>query len=61
MISKTENYSYIGNFKEGRAQYGIIDPNKGYLYGYLDRDGKEIIPVNMSMQMIFIKKKLWLE
>ncbi|KRU41371.1 WG repeat-containing protein [Clostridium sporogenes] len=57
LISKTQNYSYIGNFKEGRAQYGIIDPNKGYLYGYLDRDGKDIIPAQYEYANDFYKEK----
>ncbi|NFE07568.1 DUF3298 domain-containing protein [Clostridium botulinum] len=57
LIPKTENYSYIGNFKEGRAQYGVIDSNKGYLYGYLDREGRVIIPAQYEYGNDFYKGK----
>lgn len=57
LIPKTENYSYIGNFKEGRAQYGVIDSNKGYLYGYLDREGRVIIPAEYEYGNDFYEGK----
>lgn len=57
LIPKTENYSYIGNFKEGRAQYGVIDSNKGYLYGYLDREGRVIIPAQYEYGNDFYEGK----
>ncbi|OSB14910.1 WG repeat-containing protein [Clostridium botulinum] len=57
LIPKTENYSYIGNFKEGRAQYGVIDSNKGYLYGYLDREGRIIIPAQYEYGNDFYEGK----
>ncbi len=57
LIPKTEDYSYIGNFKEGRAQYGVIDSNKGYLYGYLDREGRVIIPAQYEYGNDFYEGK----
>ncbi|NFD30666.1 DUF3298 domain-containing protein [Clostridium botulinum] len=57
LIPKAENYSYIGNFKEGRAQYGVIDSNKGYLYGYLDREGRVIIPARYEYGNDFYEGK----
>ncbi|BDB00919.1 WG repeat-containing protein [Clostridium botulinum] len=57
LIPKIENYSYIGSFKEGRAQYGVIDSNKGYLYGYLDREGRVIIPAQYEYGNDFYEGK----
>ncbi|HEY5561409.1 MAG TPA: WG repeat-containing protein [Clostridiaceae bacterium] len=41
----TKAYSFISSFKEGRAMFAGNDINNNYLYGYLDRDGKEVIPL----------------
>ena len=37
-------YNYIGTYKDGRAVFGNSSGNGAYLYGYLDREGKEVIP-----------------
>ena len=37
-------YNYIGNYKDGRAVFGVPSENGSYFYGYLNRQGKEIIP-----------------
>lgn len=37
-------YNYIGTYHENRALFSHIDQGK-YLYGYLDRQGKEVIPL----------------
>ncbi|USG64993.1 WG repeat-containing protein [Brevibacillus ruminantium] len=37
-------YSFIGSFKEGRAVFNQRGEQGKYLYGYLDRSGKEAIP-----------------
>ncbi len=37
-------YSYIGMFQEGRALFSTVDDQGRSRYGYLDRDGKEVIP-----------------
>nr|WP_263323215.1 WG repeat-containing protein [Neobacillus sp. Marseille-Q6967] len=40
-------YSFIQNFQEGRAAVGEQDKESGrYLYGYLNRRGKEVIPLS---------------
>jgi hypothetical protein len=57
LIPKFKHYNYIGNFREERAQYGIIDFTKGYIYGYLDKDGKEIIPAQYEYVNDFYKEK----
>lgn len=36
-------YSFIGRFSDGRALFSGTDKNGKYLYGYLNRDGKEVI------------------
>ncbi|EJP6474057.1 WG repeat-containing protein [Clostridium botulinum] len=57
LISKFKSYNYIGNFREGRAKYGIIDFTKGYIYGYLDREGKAIIPAQYEYGNDFYEGK----
>ncbi|EJO5349283.1 WG repeat-containing protein [Clostridium botulinum] len=57
LISKGKNYNYIGDFKDKRALYGIIDPNKGYIYGYLDREGNEVIKAKYETANDFYKGK----
>ncbi|WP_134685786.1 WG repeat-containing protein [Brevibacillus migulae] len=37
-------YTYIGMYQEGRAIFAQADAQGNSLYGYLDRDGKEVIP-----------------
>ena len=36
-------YNFMGNYEEGRALFGNIDLKGNYLYGYLDKQGKEVI------------------
>lgn len=43
-ILTNKTYSYIGNFKEGRAQFNIEASNNDFFYGFLDKEGKEVIP-----------------
>jgi hypothetical protein len=38
-------YSYIGSFINGRAIFAGNDASGKYLYGYLDRQGSEVIPL----------------
>ncbi|MET3292849.1 UNVERIFIED_CONTAM: hypothetical protein ABID98_005546 [Brevibacillus sp. OAP136] len=37
-------YSFIGMYQEGRALFSQVDPQGTSHYGYLDREGKEVIP-----------------
>lgn len=37
-------YSFIGSYENGRALFGEALENGQYLYGYLDRQGKEVVP-----------------
>jgi Protein of unknown function (DUF3298)/WG containing repeat len=37
-------YSFIGTFVDGRALFANTIEDGNYLYGYLDREGQEIIP-----------------
>ncbi|MCM8712093.1 WG repeat-containing protein [Clostridium sp. SYSU_GA19001] len=39
-----KSYSFISNFSNGRAYFALSDAHGNYLYGYLDREGKEVIP-----------------
>jgi hypothetical protein len=39
-------YSFIGAFKEGRALIADADEHGLYLYGYLNKRGKEVIPLS---------------
>jgi hypothetical protein len=43
LTSKT--YSFVGNYKNGRALFSNTDASGKYLYGYLDRQGKEVVPL----------------
>jgi hypothetical protein len=38
-------HDYIGMYQEGRALFTGTDAAGTYLYGYLDREGKEVIPL----------------
>ena len=37
-------YNYIGSYTEGRAMFTIEDSQGNWLYGFLDRNGREAIP-----------------
>lgn len=39
-------YSFIGSYKEGRAIAADTNKDGKYLYGYLNRRGKEVIPLS---------------
>lgn len=39
-------YSFIGDYKEGRAVVANTNENGEYLYGYLNRRGNEVIPLS---------------
>jgi hypothetical protein len=39
-------YSFIGDYKEGRAVAANTNENGEYLYGYLNRRGNEVIPLS---------------
>lgn len=39
-------YSFIGDYKEGRAIAADTDEQGHYLYGYLNRRGREVIPLS---------------
>lgn len=41
----TKPYSFISNFSNGRAYFSGADSQGQYLYGYLDREGKEVVPL----------------
>lgn len=38
-------YSFIGDYKEGRALFADTDKQGNYLYGYLNKRGKEVLPL----------------
>ncbi|WP_419954155.1 WG repeat-containing protein [Neobacillus niacini] len=40
-----KSYSFIGDYKEGRAVVANTNENGQYLYGYLNRRGNEVIPL----------------
>lgn len=43
-VLTTKSYSYIGTYENGRALFTETTENGQNLYGYLDRQGKEVIP-----------------
>lgn len=43
-VLTTKPYSFIGMYQEGRALFSQVDPQGVSRYGYLDRDGNEVIP-----------------
>ncbi|MBV7272064.1 WG repeat-containing protein [Clostridium sp. PL3] len=56
-VLSTKEYDYIGNFKNGRALASGFDKEEKYIYGYLDRQGKEIIPLQYEFASDFIDGK----
>ncbi|WML49902.1 WG repeat-containing protein [Neobacillus sp. PS3-34] len=44
-ILTEKEYHFIGDYKEGRALAASLDNKGNYLYGYLNRWGKEVIPL----------------
>lgn len=47
-------YSYIGSYKDGRALFSDTVTSGKYLYGYLDRQGKEVVPLKYEEASDFI-------
>jgi hypothetical protein len=45
----SEVYNYIGSFKEGRAVFSSINTQGKWLYGYISRQGKIVIPSKYEM------------
>lgn len=50
-------YNYISPYKNGRALFSQFDERKVFLYGYLDRNGKEIIPAKYINGSDFVAGK----
>lgn len=46
-------YGYIGTYKEGRAIYADTNQQGKYLYGYLDEQGREVIPLSYELARDF--------
>lgn len=47
-VLTSKPYSYIGTYHEGRAIYADTNQQGKYLYGYLDKQGKETIPLSYA-------------
>lgn len=43
-VLTSKAYSFIGSYEKGRALFGEALDDGQYLYGYLDRQGKEVVP-----------------
>jgi hypothetical protein len=52
-----KSYSFIGNFNNGRALVSDTNSEGKYLYGYLDLQGNEIIPLKYENASDFKKDK----
>jgi hypothetical protein len=50
-------YSFIGMYQDGRAVFANTDPQGKYLYGYLDLQGKEVIPLQYQSADGFVGGK----
>lgn len=50
-------YSYIGSYQDGRAVAAEIDSQGNSVYGYLDRQGREAIPLQYKRADDFYKGK----
>jgi hypothetical protein len=44
------NYQFVGIFKEGLAAFETVN----YSWGYIDRNGKEVIPARFSSPQLFL-------
>lgn len=47
-VLTAKGYSFIGNYKEGRAVVADTIDNGKYAYGYLNKWGKEVIPLSFE-------------
>ncbi|OFI05942.1 anti-sigma-V factor RsiV [Clostridium acetireducens DSM 10703] len=56
-VITSKPYNYIAMYREGRALFGNPDKEGNYLYGYLDRQGKEVIPAKYEFANNFNKGK----
>lgn len=56
-VLKTKEYDFIGTFKNGRALASGFNAQGKYLYGYLDRQGKEVIPLQYEFANDFVDGK----
>ncbi|MEW9097346.1 MAG: WG repeat-containing protein [Clostridiaceae bacterium] len=43
-VITSKAYNYMSSYREGRAVFANADSGGNYIYGYLDLEGKEIIP-----------------
>jgi hypothetical protein len=48
-------YSFIGTYQNGRAMFSGTTEDGSYLYGFLNKQGKEIIPLKYEMATNFTK------
>jgi hypothetical protein len=53
----SKSYSFIDDFKEGRALIADTNEKGRYLYGYLNRRGKEILPLEYESASEFNQEK----
>ncbi|WP_442597990.1 WG repeat-containing protein [Neobacillus sp. D3-1R] len=52
-----KSYSFIANFKNNRAMFAGTNEEGAYLYGYLNRQGKEVIPLQYEYATDFNEGK----
>jgi hypothetical protein len=52
-ILTPKSYSYIGMYQDGRAVFSNMNEQGSTLYGYLDRQGTEVIPMQYLSAMDF--------
>jgi hypothetical protein len=50
-------YSFIGNYQNGRAMFSGTNEEGSYLYGYLNKQGKEVIPLKFESATDFNEGK----
>ncbi|SFB08156.1 MULTISPECIES: WG repeat-containing protein [unclassified Bacillus (in: firmicutes)] len=50
-------YSFIGDFHDGRAVFANTNAEGKYLYGYLNRQGREVIPLQFETAYDFKNQK----
>jgi len=56
-ILTSKAYNYISLYKDGRALFSQADENNRFLYGYLDKEGKEVIPAKYISGSDFVDGK----
>lgn len=50
-------YNFVGTFQDGRAVAAVLDPQGNSVYGYLDRQGREVIPLQYQSAEDFVGGK----